>query len=96
MDTTIAIESLGDSGATLSLSLDRGEHVVITREGQPIAEVVPKALKVGIDWEAIERFKRERGIARIVTRIARDFDDPLPEDFLLQALPDPIDRPNWP
>ena len=53
--------------------------------------------KGGIDLEAglrrLEEFKRELGIDRIVTYIAPDFDDPLPEDFLLQPLPDlPTDR----
>jgi len=31
--------------------------------------------------------KKERGINKIVTHVSRDFDNPLPEDFLLRPLP---------
>ena len=49
----------------------------------------------GLNREGLEEFKRARGIDKIVTYIAPDFDDPLPEDFLLQPLPDPVQAPGW-
>ena len=41
----------------------------------------------GLRLEAIEEFKREREIDTVVDFIADDFDDPLPDDFLLRPLP---------
>jgi hypothetical protein len=35
--------------------------------------------------EAIDAFKKKYGVATIAPFIADDFDEPLPEDFLLQA-----------
>ena len=67
-----------------------GEPVTITRNGKPVVDLVPhKAKQGGIDFEAGRKFLRQRGIDRVVTYIAPDFDDPLPEDFLLRPLPDP-------
>ena len=59
-----------------------GEDVVITRNGKPVADVVPHRPAKGLNWEAIEEWKRELGVDSLVTYIAPDFDDPLPEDFL--------------
>ena len=39
------------------------------------------------NWEAGERFLRERGIDALFSDVASDFDAPLPEDFLLNPLP---------
>ena len=73
-----------------------GERIVITRNGKPVADVVPhQKKKGGLDFEALERWKKERGITRIVGDIPEDFDDPLPEDFLITPLcfPDEPERP---
>ncbi|MBP2558308.1 hypothetical protein J2857_001059 [Neorhizobium galegae] len=43
--------------------------------------------KGGIDLDAIQAHLRARGITNPVPYIADDFDDPLPEDFLLRPLP---------
>jgi hypothetical protein len=40
-----------------------------------------------MNLEAIRAYKRSRGIVSVVAFIADDFDDPLPEDFLLRPLP---------
>jgi prevent-host-death family protein len=52
---------------------ERGQEVVITRHGKPVARLV-----------AIERDKtpRKLGALRGKIRIAADFDAPLPEDLL--------------
>jgi prevent-host-death family protein len=77
---------------------ENGEVTTITRDGQPVADLVPhkdenKKRKGGIDWEAGERFLHEHGVDRLVTWVSPDFDDPLPEDFLITPLPEDFDRP---
>ena len=67
---------------------ENGEEVVITRNGKPVVELVAYRPKGGIRWEAIAEFKKKHGIDRIVDYIADDFDEPLPEDFLLRPLPE--------
>jgi prevent-host-death family protein len=76
---------------------EKGEVVTITRNGEPVADIVPhKTKKGGIDWEAGAAFKRKHGITQVFTYIAPDFDDPLPEDFLITPLPDDFDKPKRP
>jgi len=57
------------------------------RNGSPLFELTPHRPRKGLRLEAIEDFKRKRGIETIVAFIADYFDDPLPEDFLLHPLP---------
>jgi len=72
----------------LARLVEAGETIVVTRNGRPVVDIVPHRARGGIDREAIEAFKRERGLERLVEYIADDFDDPLPEDFLLKPLPE--------
>jgi prevent-host-death family protein len=66
---------------------EAGETVVLTRHGKPVADLVPHKVKTGgINWQALADYKKEHGIDKIVTFIAPDFDDPLPEDFLITPL----------
>lgn len=66
----------------LARMVERGERVVITRHGKDVMELVqPK--KKGLDLEAGQRWLRARGITDPFPYIAPDFDDPLPEDFLI-------------
>jgi prevent-host-death family protein len=78
----VSIKQAKDTLPALVREVEGGERVVITRNGKPVAEVVPHKRRGGTDWEALERWKKERGVDRIVTYIAPDFDDPLPKDFL--------------
>jgi prevent-host-death family protein len=71
----------------LANAVEAGETVVVTRDGRPILDLVPHRVGKGLNWAALEAFKKERGIERFVTYIADDFDDPLPEDFLIRPLP---------
>jgi antitoxin (DNA-binding transcriptional repressor) of toxin-antitoxin stability system len=87
---TIPVERGDIALEDLARRVEAGERVVLTRGGEPVAEVVAPQRRGGFDPAAIERFKREHGVDRIVTYIADDFDDPLPEDFLLRRLPDPV------
>jgi hypothetical protein len=54
---------------------------------RPFSSFTPHRPRKGLRLEAIEDFKQKRGIEAIVDFIADDFDDPLPEDFLLRPLP---------
>ena len=68
---------------------EKGETVVLTRHGKPVADLVAhKPKKGGINWEALAAYKKKHGITRVVTFISDDFDDPLPEDFLITPLPE--------
>lgn len=73
--------------SALTLRMEHGETIVVTRDGKPVADLVPRR-RGGIDFEAGEAFLRAAGIVRRPGFIASDFDDPLPEDFLIRALPE--------
>ena len=85
----ISIEDAERRLAELAQRVEQGETIVIVRDGKPIADLVPHKRKGGLDLEGGRRFLRERGIDKLVTYIAPDFDDPLPEDFLITPLPEP-------
>jgi antitoxin (DNA-binding transcriptional repressor) of toxin-antitoxin stability system len=66
--------------------LEGGERVVVTRRGEPVFEMVAPR-RGGFDFEGFKRWKRENGIDKIVTYVSPDFDEPLPEDFLITPGP---------
>ncbi len=82
-----SIREVKDSFSELGRRVDKGERVLISRHGEPVYELVAYKKKGGIDYEAGKRFLEMRGIKNPVPYIADDFDDPLPEDFLLRPLP---------
>ena len=85
----VSLKVAKDKLAELVRRAEAGETVVITRHGKPVADVVPhRAKKGGLNWEALAKWKKEHGIDRVVEFIPEDFDDPLPEDFLITPLPD--------
>ena len=49
---------------------------------------MPNKKRGGIDLEAGQARLKAHGIDKPFPTIADDFDDPLPEDFLLRPLPD--------
>jgi len=70
---------------------EAGETIVLTRHGKPVADLTPhKEKKGGINWQALADYKKKHGIEKIVDFIPADFDDPLPEDFLIKPLPDKL------
>lgn len=85
--SSISIKKAKDQLTALARRVEKGETIVVTRNCKPILDLVPHKRKGGLDLEALAEFKREHGIRRIVTRIADDFDAPLPDDFLLRPLP---------
>ena len=92
---TVSLQEATRDLEALADAVERGEVVTVTRDGKPVLDLVPhagagegeKQKKGGIDWEAGEAYLRSRGIVRGPGFIADDFDDPLPEDFLLRPLP---------
>ncbi len=84
--------SVKDAKNQLSDLLHRaeaGEKIILTRHGKPVVELVPQVEKKrGINWEALTAYKKKHGVDTIVTYIAPDFDDPLPEDFLITPTTD--------
>lgn len=71
----------------LARRVEGGETVTVTRHGKPVLDLVPHKRRLGIDFEGGQRYLRSIGVEKAVTYIADDFDDPLPEDFLLRPLP---------
>jgi antitoxin (DNA-binding transcriptional repressor) of toxin-antitoxin stability system len=65
-----------------------GETVTITRNGKPIVDIVRHKTKGGLNLEAGREYLRKLGVTELVSYIADDFDEPLPEDFLITPLPD--------
>ena len=53
--------------------VERGEEIVITRHGKPVAKLVPIESR---------RAPRKLGALRGKIRIGKDFDAPLPDDLL--------------
>ena len=78
----VSIKQAKDTLPALVREVEGGARIVITRNGKAVADVVPHTRRSGTNWEALERWKKERGVDRLITYIAPDFDDALPEDFL--------------
>jgi prevent-host-death family protein len=85
--TTVSIRDAKNRLTELARQVESGETIVVTRNGRPVFDLVPHRGGKGLRLEAIDTFKERRGITSIVPFIAEDFDDPLPEDFLLFQLP---------
>lgn len=83
----ISIKEAKNKFSELVRRAEAGETVTITRDGKPVADLtVHKEMKRGINWEALREYKRKHGIDRFVDHIPEDFNDPLPEDFLITPL----------
>jgi antitoxin (DNA-binding transcriptional repressor) of toxin-antitoxin stability system len=72
--------------------VEAGESITVTRNGKPVLELVPHRKRGGLNLEAGEAYLRSKGIEPGESWISPDFDDPLPEDFLLNPLPEPSSR----
>jgi prevent-host-death family protein len=87
---TVSIRDVESRFSELAEKAEAGETIVITRDGRPVLDLVSHkhdGPRGGIRWEAIDEFKRKHRIDKFFIDIPDDFDDPLPEDFLLQPLP---------
>ena len=84
---TVTIREAKNRLTELAREVERGETIVVTRNGSPIFEMAPHRPRKGLRLEAIDEIKRRLKVDTLVAFIADDFDDPLPEDFLLRPLP---------
>lgn len=89
----VTIEEAEARLTELVTRVEQGETIVVTRDGEPVLDLVPHKRTGGLDRKGLAAFKRDRGIHRVVRYIAPDFDDPLPEDFLVTPETDPNGRP---
>jgi prevent-host-death family protein len=85
--TIISIRDAKNRLTELARQVENGETITVTRNGRPILDLVPHRPRQGLHLEGIEIFKQKHGLAKIVDAIADNFDDPLPEDFLLRPEP---------
>lgn len=84
--TTVSIKEAKDRLTALARLVEKGETVVVTRNGEPAFDMVPhRAMPLRL--HAGKEFLKSRGIKEIFPRVADDFDAPLPEDVLLKPLP---------
>jgi prevent-host-death family protein len=75
--------------------VEAGERITLTRHGKPVADLVPH----GSDTQEqkmsfMERYEawHKANPSPDIGWVSPDFDEPLPEDFLLQPLPDDFDE----
>jgi len=85
-ETRVSIKDAKNRFTAIIRAVEDGERVVITRNGRPVAAIVRHTKKGGIDWGALRKWKEDQGLPRIIAEMAPDFDDPLPEDFLIRPL----------
>ena len=74
---------------------EAGERIVLTRHGNPVADLVPHgAVQEEMPMSVMERYEiwRKDHPSTGTGWVAEDFDDQLPEDFLLQPFPDDFDE----
>jgi prevent-host-death family protein len=84
---TVSIREAKNRLTEIARYVEKGETIVVTRNGRPIFDLVPHKKRGGVSLAAAEAYLRAKGIKNPVPYIADDFDDPLPEDFLLRPLP---------
>jgi antitoxin (DNA-binding transcriptional repressor) of toxin-antitoxin stability system len=80
----VSIKEAKDRLTVLARQVEKGARITITRNGQPVMDWVPHQTKKGLDFEALRRWKAEKGYVRVAGPVPSDFDDPLPEDFLIR------------
>jgi len=85
--TTVSIKDAENRLAELAQLVEKGETIVVTRNGKPVFDLVPHQTKGGLSLEAGEEFLRTRSVKEIFPYMADDFDEPLPQDVLLRPLP---------
>jgi prevent-host-death family protein len=84
--TIVSIKEAKNRLTALARLVEKGETVVVTRNGKPVFDLVPHRSTGGLNLEAVREFKRKHGLSTIVAYVADDFDEPLPEDFLIRPL----------
>jgi prevent-host-death family protein len=82
--TTVSIKQARDRLTALARLVEKGETVVVTRNGRPILDLVPHARTRGLNLAAGRDYLRRRGTKQRTPFVAGDFDAPLPEEILLR------------
>jgi len=85
--TTVSIRDARNRLTELARQVEKGETITVTRNGRPVFDLVPHRARGGLDLAAGKAYLLSKGITNPIPYIADDFDDPLPEDFLLHPLP---------
>jgi antitoxin (DNA-binding transcriptional repressor) of toxin-antitoxin stability system len=96
MNKVVTIEEARETLAELAEAIGAGERVVVTKDGVPVFDLVPHTAeaaepveepkKGGINWQALEDYKKKHGIDQIVTWIADDFDAPMTDEEFLEIF----------
>ena len=86
--TKVSIKDAKNRFSELGRAAEEGETTTVTRNGKPAFVIAPLNKSGGLNLEAGRKFMLENGIDRFFGEIPDDFDDPLPEDFLIRPLPD--------
>ena len=84
---TVNIRDAKNRLTELARDVERGETVVVTRNGRPIFDLVPHKTRGGVNFAAGEAFLAERGITQVFRDIPDSFDEPLDEAVLISPLP---------
>jgi prevent-host-death family protein len=85
---SISIREAKNRLTELAREVENGQSLTVTRNGKPVFDIVPHKQRGGVDFAAGRAYLDKLGIINPVPFVAPDFDDPLPEDFLLRPLPD--------
>ena len=89
MNMYISVKDAKNQLSDLLHRAEAGEQIVLTRHGKPVVELRQfEKKRRSINFEALEAIKKSLGVEQIVTYISPDFDDPLPEDFLITPTTD--------
>jgi len=83
MTIIVSIKDAKNRLTELAREVEAGQVVTVTRNGTPVFDIVPHRRSEGTDLEAGWAYLRSKGYANSAVTIADDFDDPLPEDFLI-------------
>ena len=83
---TVSIKEAKDRLTVLARLVEKGETVVVTRNGKPAFDIVPHRA-TALRLQAGAEFLKRRGVEEIFPYVADDFDESLTEDFLLKPLP---------
>ena len=85
---TVSIRDAKNRLTELAREVEAGATIVVTRNGRPAFDLVPHHKRGGLNLAAGAAYLASHGIAHPAPFIAVDFDAPLPEEVLLQPLPD--------
>jgi prevent-host-death family protein len=82
--TIVSIKQARDRLTALARLVEKGETVVVTRNGRPIIDLVPHGGARGLNLAAGRDYLHRHGIKQAAPFVADDFDAPLPEEILLR------------